>query len=103
MGLFRRGSMASISSKSRRKSYDEGSVPVDINNRAMFKEHKPLLIITASSKTFDPILISHWEEEGFKVRFVPLFGDTKSATFPIQALGDELEAGEKYAVVSAHP
>jgi hypothetical protein len=60
----------------------------------------PRLVIAASSQSFDRVIISHWEEEGFEVRFEPVRDDSRSSIRSIESIGDSLESGEKFAVVS---
>jgi hypothetical protein len=60
----------------------------------------PRLVLAASSQSFDQTIISHWQEEGFEVRFEPVRDDSKSSIRSIESIGDTLENGEKYAVVS---
>lgn len=63
----------------------------------------PRLVIAANSQSFDPVIISHWEEEGFEVRFEPVRDDSRSSIRSIESIGDSLERGEKYAIVSPPP
>lgn len=60
----------------------------------------PRLVIAASSQSFDQTIISHWQDEGFEVRFEPVRDDSRSSITSIESIGDTLEAGEKYAIVS---
>jgi len=60
----------------------------------------PRLVIAANSQSFDQVIISHWQEEGFEVRFEPVHDDSKPSIRSIESIGDSLENGEKYAVVS---
>ena len=59
----------------------------------------PRLVIAASSQSFDQEIISHWQEEGFEVRFEPVRDASRSSIRSIESIGDTLEAGEKYAIV----
>lgn len=59
----------------------------------------PRLVIAASSQSFDPITISHWEEEGFEVRFEAVRDASKASIRSIESIGDTLENGERYAIV----
>src|ERR1700736_2193042 len=60
----------------------------------------PRLVLAANSQSFDQNIISHWQEEGFEVRFEPVRDDSKSSIRSIESIADSLEDGEKYAVVS---
>ena len=66
-----------------------------------FRKMAPRLVIAANSQSFDQTIISHWQEEGFEVRFEPVRDDSKSSIRSIESIGDTLESGEKYAVVSS--
>jgi hypothetical protein len=58
------------------------------------------LLIAASSRNFDPVIISHWQEEGFDVCFEPVIDGSRSSINSIESIGDTLENGERYAIVS---
>lgn len=62
----------------------------------------PRLVIAsdASEANFDKVIIQHWEEEGFEVYFKTLSSASKSAIHAIEYIGDTLEHGERYAIVS---
>jgi len=60
----------------------------------------PRLVLAASSQSFDQTIISHWQEEGFEVRFEPVRDDSKSSIRSIENIGDTLDNGDKYAIVS---
>jgi hypothetical protein len=64
--------------------------------------HKPLLVIAASTETFDSAIIQRWTDEGFDVHYEHIHGGSRSSTFALEAHGDSLEAGESYAVVRYH-
>jgi hypothetical protein len=66
-----------------------------------FHKMAPRLVIAANSQSFDQTIISHWQEEGFEVRFEPVRDESKSSIRSIESIGDTLESGEKYAVVSS--
>ena len=70
---------------------------------ASFSKMAPRLVIAANSQSFDQIIVSHWQEEGFEVRFEPVRDDSKSSIRSIESIGDTLESGEKYAIVSSVP
>lgn len=61
---------------------------------------RPRLVIAASSQSFDPVALSYWEDEGFDVRFEPVRDASRSSIRSIESIGDSLEGGEKFAVVS---
>jgi hypothetical protein len=61
----------------------------------------PRLVLAANSQSFDQTIISYWQEEGYEVRFEPVLDDSKSSIRSIESIGDSLESGEKYAVVSS--
>lgn len=84
-----------------RSSQDpEGHVPLDIKKDVM--TNRPLLVIAASSETFDSAIIQRWTDEGFDVRYEQVHGDSRSSTFAVEAHGDSLESGESYAIVRHH-
>lgn len=59
----------------------------------------PRLVLTAEDNEFDPTTIQHWQEEGFEVAYLPFRGQRKAYVRDIERLPDELELGEKYAIV----
>lgn len=100
----RRNSTASVkSSKSRQNSNAPGlaalQVPVDINDRPIFSK-KQTLVVAASTPEFDEVQLQQWRDEGFAVHYEYVHGKHHSATFGVQKIGDGLEEGEKYAIVS---
>ena len=36
----------------------------------------PRLVIAGNSQSFDQVIISHWQEEGYEVRFEPVRDDS---------------------------
>lgn len=64
---------------------------------------KPRLVIAASSETFDHATIHRWKHEGFDVHYEHVHGDSRSSIYAVEAHGDNLEAGESYAIVRCHP
>jgi hypothetical protein len=62
----------------------------------------PRLVIAASSQSFDQAVISHWQEEHYDVRFEPVRDGTSASIRSIESIGDSLDQGEKYAIVSFH-
>lgn len=61
---------------------------------------KPLLVIAASTETFDNAVLQRWIDEGFDVHYEQVYGGSRSSTFAVEAHGDDLESGERYAIVS---
>ena len=59
----------------------------------------PRLVLTAEDDEFDPATIQHWKEEGFQVSYLPFKGQCKGYIRDIDHLPDDLELGEKYAIV----
>lgn len=101
----RRNSTASVkSSKSRRNSNTPGlavfEVPVDINDRPIFSK-KHTLVVAASTPEFDEVQLQQWRDEGYEVHYEYVHGKNHSATFGVQRIGDGLEEGQKYAIVSS--
>ncbi|KFX99815.1 hypothetical protein O988_03638 [Pseudogymnoascus sp. VKM F-3808] len=76
----------------------EDHAPRDINKSLM--SNKPLLVIAASTATFDKAIIQRWKDEGFDVRYEHVHGESRSSTFAVEAHGDSLESGESYAIVA---
>lgn len=62
--------------------------------------NKPLLVIAGSTETFDPAVLQRWTDEGFDVHYEQVHGGSRSSTFAVEAHGDSLEPGERYAIVS---
>jgi hypothetical protein len=60
----------------------------------------PCIVIAAASQSFDQVVMSHWKEEGYDVRFELVQEDSKSSMRSIESIGDNLEDGESYAIVS---
>lgn len=60
---------------------------------------RPVLVIAASTKTFDNTIIHRWEEEGFDVHYEHVDGGSRSSIYAVEAHGDNLEPGERYAIV----
>ncbi|OBT66592.1 hypothetical protein VE03_03928 [Pseudogymnoascus sp. 23342-1-I1] len=83
---------------SRSSSDIEGHVPRDINKSVM--KYKPLLVVAASTETFDTAILRRWTDEGFDVHYEQVHGGSRSSTFAVEAHGDSLESGERYAIVA---
>ncbi|KAI9753722.1 MAG: hypothetical protein M1835_000969 [Candelina submexicana] len=60
----------------------------------------PRLVLTSDDPDFDRESIQHWKDEGFDVSYLLFKGDAKSYERTIQRLADDLELGEKYAIVA---
>lgn len=59
-----------------------------------------LLYISAESPEFDQEIISNWQDEGFKVVYLPYdTHKTKEYRAELYHLGDSLGMGEKWAIV----
>ncbi|KAI9720661.1 MAG: hypothetical protein M1812_002841 [Candelaria pacifica] len=63
------------------------------------KNH-PRLVLTSDDPDFDRETIQHWKDEGFDVSYLLFEGNSKSYERAIQHLADDLELGEKYAIVA---
>ena len=61
----------------------------------------PRLVIAANSQSFDQVTISHWQEEGYEVRFEPVRDESRSSIRSIESISDTLNEGQKYAIVSS--
>ena len=64
---------------------------------------KPLLVLTAKARHLDPIILTHWKEEGFEVIYLPYTGTREEYGNRLKHLSDPLELGEMYAIVGASP
>lgn len=94
--LFRSLSRSRGKSTSSQGSFTQ--VPTDINYTPL--SHKPRLVVAASTPAFDPAILKRWRDEGFDVRYEYVQGDSKSATYAVESVGDALEDGETYAIVN---
>jgi hypothetical protein len=94
-GLFR------SLSRSRRNSTSSPVVSIEVPTDMNFTPlaHKPSLVIAASTPSFDPVLLQQWKDESFDVHFKHVHGDSRSATYSVESVGETLEDGEKYAIV----
>lgn len=61
----------------------------------------PRLHITADDPEFDPIIISHWKQEGFDVTYLPFGGDVKAYRQQLATLPEDLELGEYYGLIGS--
>lgn len=60
-------------------------------------------MVAASTPEFDEVQLQQWRDEGYEVHYEYVHGKNHSATFGVQRIGDGLEEGEKYAIVSSTP
>ncbi|KAF4552432.1 Hypothetical protein D9617_10g074140 [Elsinoe fawcettii] len=63
-------------------------------------QDKPQLYIACDGSQFDPVIISHWQEEGYDVSLLPFTGEARSYARQLDHLGDDLETGEYFAIVA---
>ncbi|TKX26075.1 hypothetical protein C1H76_1651 [Elsinoe australis] len=61
---------------------------------------RPQLYVCCDGPQFDPIIISHWQQEGYAVHLLPFEGNAKSYARQLQNLGDDLEPNEYFAIVA---
>ena len=59
----------------------------------------PRVLLSSTSKTFDPVIIRHWREEGFAVSYLPFNGQVKDHACDIHSVANGLEFGEKFALI----
>lgn len=57
------------------------------------------LVLTTDSPEIDPVIVRHFQEEGFNVSFLPYNGVRKDYDTNLQHLEDPLEIEDKYAIV----
>lgn len=57
------------------------------------------LVITADTPRFDPYILRLFRNEGFQVSYMPFKGNKKEYDSRLQRIADDLESGERYAVV----
>ncbi len=79
------------------------------NRRSLVEEPSPRhLILISDNATFDPHIIQRFQVEGFDVTYLGFVctddaeKDRKSLEFAVHEKEDELEAGERYAIVGKH-
>ncbi|KAK5114548.1 hypothetical protein LTR62_002483 [Meristemomyces frigidus] len=60
----------------------------------------PSLYVTGDDGGFDSTLLQHFEAEGFNVHYLPLGKDPKPYRDRLRHLADDLELGEKYAIIA---
>ncbi|KAK4997569.1 hypothetical protein LTR66_003048 [Elasticomyces elasticus] len=59
------------------------------------------LYITSDTRGFDPTTLEAWRAEGFDVTYLPYDGDVEAYGRVLRHLADEMERGERYAIVSS--
>lgn len=59
-----------------------------------------LVHILSDDEEFDTVFIKHLREEGFNTIYTPFTGNVKNFTYTIQHLADDLEQGQKYAIIA---
>lgn len=65
-----------------------------------FGHDKPsLMYVTAETNDFDPATLRAWRDEGYRVRYIPFNGGGRKYEKVLLGLADDLELGEKYAIV----
>lgn len=79
------------------------------NRRSIAEEPSPRhLILISDNATFDPHIIQRFQAEGFDVTYLGFVctddaeKDRKSLEFAVHEKADELEAGERYAIVGIY-
>ena len=73
------------------------------NGWLSFNAATPSLFITAETDDFDSFTLKAWEEEGFKVKYIPFGKGGKSYVQTLHHLGDGMSIGERYAIVGIKP
>ncbi|KAJ9199594.1 hypothetical protein DTO164E3_4479 [Paecilomyces variotii] len=58
------------------------------------------LVITAETPRFDPYILRLFKNEGFHVSYMPFKGNKKEYDSRLQQIADDLEQGERYAIVA---
>lgn len=61
----------------------------------------PRVLLSAVSPQFDPTTIRHWKEEGFTVSYLRYGGDVKQYAGQLATVSENLEFGDKFALVGA--
>jgi hypothetical protein len=76
------------------------------NGWLSFNPETPRLYITAETddvSEFDQKTLKAWQEEGFKVTYVPFGKGGKAYVNQLHHLGDGMSIGERYAIVGTSP
>lgn len=60
---------------------------------------QPRICVTSDTDDFDEELLSHLQEDGFQVSYLPYGGNRAAYHRQLQHLADPLELGESYAIV----
>ncbi|KAI9800176.1 MAG: hypothetical protein M1833_003503 [Piccolia ochrophora] len=58
------------------------------------------VVISSTGPHFDVTVQQHWSDEGYHVTYLPYPGGQKAYSRALQDLHDDLETGEKYAVIA---
>ena len=59
-----------------------------------------LVHVLSDDTEFDLIFLKHLREEGFNTIYTPFTGDIRTFKYTIQHLADDLEQGQKYAIIA---
>lgn len=59
-----------------------------------------LVHVLSDDEEFDPVFIEHLREEGFNTIYTAFAGNVKNFHWTIQHLADDLEQGQKYAIIA---
>lgn len=60
---------------------------------------KTPLVVTSDTDDFDDEILSHFQEEGYQVTYMPYSGKKAEYNSQLEHLADPLELGESYAIV----
>ena len=60
---------------------------------------QPKVVITTQGDEFDQVTIQNWRAEGFEVFYLPFTGSREDYVHRLQHLADQLELGEKVAII----
>ena len=80
--------------RSRVRTRIKGSGP-----RFQWNAATPRLVVTSDTEDFDQTTVSHFQQEGFQVAYLPYDGNHKAFQDRLQHLADPLDLGETYAIV----
>ena len=59
----------------------------------------PYVVLTADSPDFDQVTISNWEDEGYKISYLPYIGNKKEYLERLEKFAQLLLSEEHYAIV----
>lgn len=57
------------------------------------------LVVTSDTDDFDEEILSHFQEEGYQILYLPYSGNKAAYNSQLQHLADPLELGETYAII----